>query len=323
MNCCRICFRICDARSRRPALLGVAVSFSLWSGGLLLAQNLDNPDKATNNVLTVDNRYKRDPVFVDAGQLLFVVQVRPEQLQLVRLDLKTGRQEPVHKDETRSELEPAVSAGGRYLAFLQSRTAASVGMVIEDTREMVLAEIPPAAGFSGMRSPAFTPDAKRVLYVFAEGGRQKVFSCDLKATNRKVIVDQPGICNWPSVTPDGRTVVFGSTRDGNYEIYSASAVDGTGIKRLTRHRAQDLRPRISPDGRRILFVSNRDGNREVYVMEIDGSNPRRLTHHPERDDYPTWHPSGHQFAHVAERRGTFNIQLNHLRDKSTDPGLTR
>ena len=118
---------------------------------------------AAERPLTDDHRYKRDPVFVDAGTLIFVLQVRPEQLQLVRLKLADRKQQPVHKDETRSELEPAVSRDGRYLAFLQSRTAASVGMVIEDTREQKTAEIPPASGFSGMRSPAFTPDGKRVL----------------------------------------------------------------------------------------------------------------------------------------------------------------
>ena len=264
---------------------------------------------AAERPLTDDHRYKRDPVFVDAGTLIFVLQARPEQLQLVRLKLADRKQQPVHKDETRSELEPAVSRDGRYLAFLQSRTAASVGMVIEDTREQKTAEIPPASGFSGMRSPAFTPDGKRVLYVFAEGGRQKVFSCNIQAGDRKVLVDVAGICNWPSVSADGRYLLFGSTRDGNYEIYRARATDGSEIRRLTRHRAQDVRPRFSPDGRRVVFVSNRDGNREIYVMDADGSNVKRITEHPERDDYPAWHPDGKRIVYVSERKGRFDLWL--------------
>lgn len=264
---------------------------------------------AADRQLTNDHRYKRDPVFLDANTLIYVVQVRPEQLQLVRRDLKSGKQRPVHKDETRSELEPAVSPDGRFLAFLQSRSAASVGMVIEDTKLQKTAEIPPASGFSGMRSPAFSHDGKRVLYVFAEGGRQKVFSCNTSAGDRKVLVDVNGICNWPSISRDGRMLLYGSTRDGNYEIYRARASDGSNPRRLTHHRSQDVRPRFSPDGRRVVFVSNRDGNREIYVMGADGSGVTRVTEHPERDDYPTWHPDGKRIVYVAERKGGFDLRL--------------
>jgi len=264
---------------------------------------------AADRQLTNDHRYKRDPVFLDANTLIYVVQARPEQLQLVRRDLKSGKQRPVHKDETRSELEPAVSPDGRFLAFLQSRSAASVGMVIEDTKLQKTAEIPPASGFSGMRSPAFSHDGKRVLYVFAEGGRQKVFSCNTSAGDRKVLVDVNGICNWPSISRDGRMLLYGSTRDGNYEIYRARASDGSNPRRLTHHRSQDVRPRFSPDGRRVVFVSNRDGNREIYVMGADGSGVTRVTEHPERDDYPTWHPDGKRIVYVAERKGGFDLRL--------------
>jgi len=280
-----------------------------WVLAVALVLAVTTSASTAERQLTGDHRYKRDPVFLNASTLIYVVQARPEQLRLLRLDLPSGKTRPVHKDETRSELEPAVSPDGRFLAFLQSRSAASVGMVIEDTREQKTAEIPPASGFSGMRSPSFTPDGKRVLYVFAEGGRQKVFSCDTSAGDRKVLVDVDGICNWPSVSGDGRMLLFGSTRDGNYEIYRASASDGSGIRRLTTHKAQDVRPRFSPDGRRVVFVSNRDGNREIYVMGTDGMGVKRVTEHPERDDYPAWHPDGKRIVYVAERKGQFDLRL--------------
>ena len=301
MNCssapCTPCPQVLPASRPMPVVLAVLL--------VLAATTLEAADRQ----LTDDHRYKRDPVFLDANTLIYVVQARPEQLQLVQRDLKSGKQRPVHKDETRSELEPAVSPDGRFLAFLQSRSAASVGMVIEDLRQKKTAEIPPASGFSGMRSPAFSHDGKRVLYVFAEGGRQKIFSCTTSAEDRKVLVDASGICNWPSVSRDGRMLLYGSTRDGNYEIYRARASDGSGLRRLTRHKAQDVRPRFSPDGRRVVFVSNRDGNREIYVMGVDGSRVTRLTEHPERDDYPAWHPDGKRIVYVAERKGGFDLRI--------------
>jgi Tol biopolymer transport system component len=263
---------------------------------------------AADRVLTDDHRFKRDPVFLDARTLVYVVQARPEQLQLVKRNLVDGTEQPIHKDETRSELEPAFSRDGRFVAYLQSRSAASVGMVIDDTREDVQAEIPPASGFSGMRSPAFTPDGRRVLYAFAEGGRQKIFSCNTAGKDRKLLVDGAGLCNWPSVSADGRMLLFGSTRDGNYEIYVAAA-DGSAVHRLTHHRGQDVRPRLSPDGKRIVFVSNRDGNREIYLMNVDGSGISRITKSRERDDFPAWHPDGKRIVFVGERCGRFDLRL--------------
>ena len=109
-------------------------------------------------------------------------------------------------------------------------------------------------------------------------------------------------------------MVFGSTRDGNYEIYTADTT-GERVVRLTRHPRQDIRPRVSSDGKQIAFTSNRDGNYEIYVMPLNGQHPRRVTQHPERDDYPAWHPDG-RLAFVAERRGRFDI---HLVEVAPDP----
>ena len=58
----------------------------------------------------------------------------------------------------------------------------------------------------------------------------------------------------PAWSPDGRTIVFVSWRDGNGEVYAMDA-DGSTPRNLTRNPAKDVRPAWSPDGRRIAFVS--------------------------------------------------------------------
>ena len=117
----------------------------------------------------------------------------------------------------------------------------------------------------------------------------------------------------PAWSPDGRTIVFVSGRDGNGEVYAMDA-DGTSPRNLTQDPAQDVHPAWSPDGRRIAFVSSRspssrsrckpgagacwdDLNRqsEIYVMNADGSRKRNLTRRA-HDDYPTWSPDGRRIA---------------------------
>jgi TolB protein len=53
--------------------------------------------------------------------------------------------------------------------------------------------------------------------------------------------------------------------------------DGRGVKRLTRHSANDLTPAWSPDGRRIAFVRLFESGPVVMVMNADGTGLRRLS----------------------------------------------
>ena len=105
----------------------------------------------------------------------------------------------------------------------------------------------------------------------------------------------------PSWSPDGRTIVFVSWRDGNGEVYAMDA-DSSSPRNLTQDPAKDVRPVWSPDGRRIAFVSGRDRQSEIYVMNADGSGKRNLTRNRAKDDLPTWSPDGRRIAFVRATR---------------------
>jgi WD40-like Beta Propeller Repeat len=53
--------------------------------------------------------------------------------------------------------------------------------------------------------------------------------------------------------PQG-TIVYASSRTGNFELYSVRA-DGTRRGQLTRTTADETNPTFSPDGRWILFMA--------------------------------------------------------------------
>lgn len=107
----------------------------------------------------------------------------------------------------------------------------------------------------------------------------------------------------PMWSPDGKQIVFSSTRSGNFQIYVMNA-DGSDVRRLTDRDGYDGDPSWSPDGTKIAFCSDRDGNREIYVMDPDGGNPVNLTNHPASDcETPSWSPDGTQLTFVSTRDG--------------------
>ncbi|MBI5961503.1 MAG: PD40 domain-containing protein [Chloroflexi bacterium] len=106
----------------------------------------------------------------------------------------------------------------------------------------------------------------------------------------------------------GWEVTFVSVRDGNPEIYVASA-DGSSLRRLTDDPALDGSPTWTPDGGQLAFHSARDGNLEVYVMAPDGSAAQRLTDNPASDSDPAWSPDGKKLLFVSDRDGNSEIYV--------------
>ncbi len=91
------------------------------------------------------------------------------------------------------------------------------------------------------------------------------------------------IVSVPSLTPDGRTVVFAVTRpDVGADAYVGqlwrAPVDGSAPgERLTRG-FRDTAPQVSPDGSLVAFLrAPADGRSQLHVVRTSGGEPVRLT----------------------------------------------
>ena len=284
----------------RRTMLTAAVFVGLFAPCVLAAE----PTR-----LTGDGRLKFSPTFEPDGKAIVYVELeKPTLLRLMRLELATKKTSPLHAAPTASEFEPSWSRESPVYAFAKLKGVLSIAICIRNQQTGVEVEIPPAAGFSGLRSPAVSGDGKRVAYIFPDGGGQRLMSAAGDGSDRRELADASSFNNWPDFSPDGKQLVFSSTRDGNYELYVMSS-EGGAARRLTDSPFQDIRPRFSPSGKQIAFTSHRDGNAELYLMDQDGANVRRLTDHGERDDYPAWHPTGDKLAVICERGGKHDVYL--------------
>ena len=119
-------------------------------------------------------------------------------------------------------------------------------------------------------------------------------------------------------------IAFWSSQDGNGEIYLMDP-DGSNMKNLTNHPANDQGPKWSPDGSKIAFYTDRDylsadpkeHSTEIYVMNADGSNPTRITNSFTIDAWPSWSPDGSKIAFQSYRDGNENIYV--MNADGTDP----
>jgi Tol biopolymer transport system component len=97
-----------------------------------------------------------------------------------------------------------------------------------------------------------------------------------KDNSNRQITTGPGGDFQPQWSPDGKLLVFFSSRAGNADIWLVDLASGS-LKQLTSDPALDINPFFSPDGAAIAFQSDRSGRLEVWVMNSDGSNQRQLT----------------------------------------------
>lgn len=258
--------------------------------------------------LTDDGGMKFSPQCIGGDEIIYTLFDGAALMRSIRLRIGHRVYEPLRKEASRSELDTVMSSDGRYLAFIKLRGALSLGLQILDLKENTAVEIPPEPGFCGLRSPAICPDNSRVAYAFPSGGRQKLYSVDMRGRDRQLLTDGPGIDNWPDYSPDGKRVVFSSSRSGCFDIYTMNP-DGNDVMRLTDGPYRNVRPRFSPDGKNIAFTSFQDGRCRVHVMSADGAKRRAVETGSEGDDYPIWHPEGSRLVLVSEYSGRRDLFL--------------
>jgi Tol biopolymer transport system component len=91
-----------------------------------------------------------------------------------------------------------------------------------------------------------------------------IFIADADGSNPRPLLPHPALDYNPSFSPDGRWIVFTSTRNGSADLYRIQ-VDGSGIERLTSDPSFDDQGALSPDGRSLAFVSSRTGQADIWV----------------------------------------------------------
>lgn len=162
-----------------------------------------------------------------------------------------------------------------------------------------------------------------------------IFSVKIDGQQLQRLTATPGYDAEATVSPDGKTIVLTSVRDGDLDLYAMN-LDGTHVRRLTSEIGYDGGGVFSPDSRRIVYRAShpRDpveieayqsllarhlvepSHLEIFLMNADGTGKRQVTANGGSNFAPYFHPDGkriifssNQHDREANRPPTFHLYL--------------
>ncbi|MCS6884193.1 MAG: DPP IV N-terminal domain-containing protein [Acidobacteriota bacterium] len=155
-------------------------------------------------------------------------------------------------------------------------------------------------------------------YVWSINKNYEIYVANADGSDLKRLTNSPGYDAEATVSPDGKHIVFTSTRDGDLDIYVMD-IDGKNVKRLTNTLGYDGGAFFSPDGQKIVFRASRPSTPEeiseykellkqgfirpskleIFVMNADGSQQRQITNTGKANFCPFFHPSGNKIIFAS------------------------
>ena len=211
--------------------------------------------------------------------------------------------------ETITGIPGAFSTRIAYVSAIPKNGKMSFRLMVSDAdgaRERLL-----LASDEPIMSPAWSPDARELVYVSFETGRPAIFRQNLATAAREQLTNFRGLNGAPSWSPDGRKLALVLSKDGNPELYTFDLITRK-FTRLTTHFAIDTEPNWMPDGKSLVFTSDRGGAPQIYKLTIASGQVERLTFTGSYNARPRLAPDGRTLVMVHRDKGDFHIASQDL-----------
>jgi Tol biopolymer transport system component len=219
------------------------------------------------------------------------------------------------------EVNPRLNAGGDWLVYTGAATlGAKPQLFLQSSYGTQARALAPG---DHAERPAWSPEGRRVAYVWQEGhqceirivniddgSRQTALRC---AADSLIYLDwnptDAGILAYTAVEPG---------QMGGVRVQLLSDDGGWRPKALAYERTTDnldLYPRFSPDGRMIAFRRGANPNSDIYLMSVTGGRITRLTEVRARINGFDWLPDGSGLVLDSDHEGRQELYSVLLSDR--------
>jgi Tol biopolymer transport system component len=186
--------------------------------------------------------------------------------------------------------------GAQHLTwFDRSGAAAGVATALEDLNFRV------------------SPDGRRIVFEdLGLGGAEDLWMLDVSRGVRSRLTAELAPDLSPVWSPDGRSVIFTSKRNGPADIYWKSAAGGDDVL-LFASSAEKAVTSWSRDGRYVAFYTTGATDRGVWILPLDGSSPPkpgtpfRVVQSGAFDWSGEFSPDGRWLAYASRESGTDEV----------------
>jgi serine/threonine-protein kinase len=163
--------------------------------------------------------------------------------------------------------------------------------------------------------PRISPDGTKVALVRLQGN-DDIWIYDLTSGVFSQLTFNPAADGSPIWTPDGERVVFRSSRDGPFNLYSRRADGSDEAERLTTNSANQRAYGWTQDGSTLLFGQlDRGTESDLWSVSIEpGSTPVPLMREVFTETHPAISPDGRWIAYLSYELGYAEIFVHSFPD---------
>jgi Tol biopolymer transport system component/DNA-binding winged helix-turn-helix (wHTH) protein len=212
--------------------------------------------------------------------------------QIWRLDFPSGEARRVTND-LNTYLGASLTSDGSALVTVQTDRVPNIWVAPAGDAARARQLTTGSGKFDGYYGVAWTPDG-RIVYASVASGSWDIWTMNADGTGQRQLTVGARSNYGPSVSSDGRRIVFVSNRAGGaFNIWTMNA-DGSNPSQLTRGRGENF-AHFTPDGRWVIYATIGYGQANaIWKVPVDGGEPVRLTDKPA--SWPFVSPDGKSFV---------------------------
>ena len=200
-----------------------------------------------------------------------------------------------------------------YLPGGENASAAPLEWLTRDGKTTPIRATP--ANWSGVQ---IAPNGLRLAFALTDTANMDVWTYDVARDAPTKLTTDPGVDRNPVWTPDGRRLVYASSRRGAQNLWWQRA-DGSGVAtRLTTSPNVQYPGSWEPSGRFLAFQETRPqtGN-DLLILPIEGDDvsgwkpgkPTVFLDEPYAESVPRFSPDGRWLAYESNESGAFEIYV--------------